>query len=86
MRIRLSAEDEAALLPQLEHILTFVAQLDEVDIDPHESLHRPIVSFTELSHQDDTHADTVSPSDILANVQHPVVNTMVQVTAKLSET
>lgn len=78
-RIQLTPEDEAKLLPQLEDIIWFVAQLQELDIDTDDI--------------DDIHTMSLHEwvecawltEKLLANVQHPLQDQAIQITGTLSE-
>lgn len=82
-RIQLTDADKALLLPQLEQIIAFVGQLDEVDVSDVLEIDTSGDQLGLVTREGVVNAGL--SQEILANIQHPLTNNAVTITDKLSE-
>ena len=76
-------EDEAALLPQLEQILAFVGQLEQVDVS---WVDLQTVSLEDVQHVTRSGVvDSAFSEKFLSNINHTITNQSVVITGELSE-
>lgn len=68
VRLRLTDEEIAELQPQLDHVLTYIEQLNEVNVEGIEPTAHASAVFNVF--RDDASREGFSPTEALANAPH----------------
>ena len=78
-RVKLTSAEEEKLLPQLENIIWFVGQLQEIDLD------EDGYATQETMQPREWVEDANMTDELLVNVEHPVIEKTIRINSQLSE-